>query len=348
MIGRGFYDSAKVCVALHMPSSTFLVVKRTDLDVQSTDQLETLKHEVQMLRSLHHPNILPLYSTFIISQELWTIFPLMSYGSCADILSESYRDGMPEALIAAILKEVLQGLDYLHRMSIIHRGMKGGHVLVGNDGRVCLSGLRKSFRLDSNSSGSKKAHDFPLHAVDLLPWMAPEILKQDLLGYDCSADIYSIGILAIELAHGSLPYVGLPPTKVLLEKLHKASPSLCPTRSDASDTSTMHTTTTGTDTGSVITSLEAPASNVGQKKFSLVFHQFVDACVQNDPSLRPTSNSLACHSFIKQMKKKSPEILAELLTGVPRLTHRQEESSALGDMDVMETDLAAMSLDEWQ
>lgn len=42
-------------------------------------------------------------------------------GSCADMLKSSYPDGMNEILVAAILWELLQGLEYLHKMGIIHR-----------------------------------------------------------------------------------------------------------------------------------------------------------------------------------------------------------------------------------
>ena len=45
----------------------------------------------------------------------------MFSGSCADMLKSSFPEGMSEILIAAILWEILQGLDYLHKMGIIHR-----------------------------------------------------------------------------------------------------------------------------------------------------------------------------------------------------------------------------------
>lgn len=56
--------------------------------------------------------------------------------------------------------------------------MKGSHILVGSDGMVCLSGLRKSIMLPQKRDKPQVAHHFPSHAVAVLPWMAPEILQQ--------------------------------------------------------------------------------------------------------------------------------------------------------------------------
>ena len=50
--------------------------------------------------------------------------------------------------------------------------------MVGSDGMVCLSGLRKSIMLPQKRDKPQSAHHFPSHAVAVLPWMAPEILRQ--------------------------------------------------------------------------------------------------------------------------------------------------------------------------
>ena len=50
--------------------------------------------------------------------------------------------------------------------------------MVGSVGMVCLSGLRKSIMLPQKRDKPQIAHQFPSHAVAVLPWMAPEILQQ--------------------------------------------------------------------------------------------------------------------------------------------------------------------------
>lgn len=300
-----------------------------------------------MLRSLSHPNILPFYCSFVTGQEVWHVLPLMQFGSCADMLKTSFPNGMSELLIATILREILQGLDYLHKMGIIHRAVKGSHILIGADGTVCLSGLRKSIMLPQESNGSRIAHHFPSHAVAVLPWMAPEILQQDLQGYDFKSDIYSVGITAIQLARGTVPYIGMPPTKVLLEKLKGSTPTLCDSlvMNDV-DTSTQLTTDSGVSSG--IPSAEA-SQGTSQGRFSLAFQQVVDSCLQRDPSVRPATTRLISHVFFKQVKRKAKELLPELLSFVPSLANCEKDkridqdmaTSAAGDA------LSAMALDEW-
>lgn len=69
------------------------------------------------------------------------------------------------------------GVTNLSILSLV-RAIKGSHILLGADGTVCLSGLRKSIMLLQESKSSRIAHHFPAHAVAVLPWMAPEILQQ--------------------------------------------------------------------------------------------------------------------------------------------------------------------------
>ena len=59
-----------------------------------------------------------------------------------------------------------------------HRALKGSHILIGSNGAVCLSGLKKSIFLPMHGYNAQMAHQFPSHAVAVLPWMAPEILQQ--------------------------------------------------------------------------------------------------------------------------------------------------------------------------
>lgn len=352
-IGKGFGGLSKVYVASHCPSKSLVVVKQTNVDVQNAEQLEDLKHEVQVMRSLSHPNILPFYCSFVTSREVWHVLPLMQLGSCSDILKTRFHDGMGEIIIAAILYEVLQGLDYLHKMGIIHRAVKGSHILIGADGTVCLSGLRKSIILPQESNSSRVAHHFPAHAVAVLPWMAPEILQQDLQGYDHKSDIYSVGITAIQLAKGTVPYIGMPPTKVLLEKLKGSTPKLCDSlMMNDVDSSAQLTSATDSGFGNDLPSAgegKETSQMTSQGMFSLAFQQVVDSCLQRDTSLRPTATSLASHVFFKQVKRKVKELLPDLLSSVPSLENceRDKRIDQENATAAASEDLAAITLDEW-
>ncbi len=96
-----------------------------------------------------------------------------------------------EEYIAIILRELLRGLDYLHTEGKLHRDIKG---------RPLVS-LRPS-ALTRYPCRSRKYSPY---------WMSPEVIKQS--GYDHKADIWSLGITAIELAKGEPPYAELHPMK---------------------------------------------------------------------------------------------------------------------------------------
>ena len=64
-----------------------------------------------------------------------------------------------------------------HYYSISCRAVKGSHILVSSEGRICLTGLRYC-KYVINEENARVAHDFPNHAVAVLPWIAPEVLQQ--------------------------------------------------------------------------------------------------------------------------------------------------------------------------
>ncbi len=58
-------------------------------------------------------------------------FVVVVAGSCRDLLQAHFSEGLPELAVAYILRDVLQALDYLHNLSVIHRCALGEHVQGG-------------------------------------------------------------------------------------------------------------------------------------------------------------------------------------------------------------------------
>ncbi|KAI9144274.1 kinase-like domain-containing protein [Paraphysoderma sedebokerense] len=260
----GYGSSAIVYIANYKPLSKMVAIKMIDLDMFERNQIDELRRETQVMSLCKHPNVLRVLNSFVADSKLYIITPFLSAGSCLDIMKTAFPEGLDEVSIATILKQALQGLDYLHKNGHIHRDVKAGNLLVDDDGTVMLADFGVTASLESDRKGVRKTF------VGTPCWMAPEVMEQ--AGYDFKADIWSFGITALELANGHAPLAKFPPIKVLMLTLSNDPPTL---NRDA----TRH-------------------------KYSKSFKEMIDLCLHKDPSKRPTAEKLLGHSFFKNAKKK--------------------------------------------
>lgn len=200
----------------YRPTGDRFALRRTDLE-QTDHCLQFIAKEISLTRLLKHNNLLPFLCSFVNNNELWTVTPFAEYGSVS-LLSKP--TGMPEMAIAFVTKDVLSGLEYLHKRGIVHRSIRGSHILVTAPyGRCVLSGLKYSTSVMIDGKWQTAIHDFPAHSESNLNWLAPEVLEQNLLGYNAKSDIYSLGITLCELSNGCVPFEDIELTEMLLDKL---------------------------------------------------------------------------------------------------------------------------------
>lgn len=151
---------------------------------------------------------------------------LVSYGKINFVsFFTDYWIGFPEIIVCLILRDILLGLEYIHRKSYIHRSIRASHILI-NQTKAVLCGFREPVTLITNGQRTQKLYDLPSNSVKSLNWLAPEVLEQNLAGYTEKSDIYSIGITTCELANGLEPFANMPTTFMLTEKMRGNQPVL--------------------------------------------------------------------------------------------------------------------------
>ncbi|XP_035751027.1 STE20-related kinase adapter protein alpha isoform X2 [Egretta garzetta] len=282
IIGRGFEDLMVVNLARYKPTGEYVTVRRVNLEACTNEMVTFLQGELHVSKLFNHPNIVPYKATFIADNELWVVTSFMAYGSAKDLICTHFMDGMSELAIAYILQGVLKALDYIHHMGYVHRSVKASHILISVDGKVYLSGLRSNLSMINHGQRLKVVHDFPKYSIKVLPWLSPEVLQQNLQGYDAKSDIYSVGITACELANGHVPFKDMPSTQMLLEKLNGTVPCLPDT--------TRSSANYGMGESMTISNVRAangePALHPYLRTFSTYFHNFVEQCLQRNPDFR--------------------------------------------------------------
>lgn len=195
-IGHGSFG--RVFRALNPMTGELIAVKEVHLDLRSkSDQnlKDVLENEIDVIRSLRHPNIVGYLGCDWIGSSLYMYLEYMPGGSLASVLD---RFGpLEECLIADYTRQLLLGLEYLHTRNpyVVHRDIKGANVLVGIDSLVKLADF----------GCSKKAKETMSFAIGgSIPWMAPEVIAHSRYGRAC--DIWSFGCLIIEMATAAPPW----------------------------------------------------------------------------------------------------------------------------------------------
>jgi hypothetical protein len=173
-------------------------VKRLALAGGKMADLENLVSEIELMRSLSHPNIVEYIGTkvdvktgFVYIFQEW-----VPGGSVASMLKKfgPFQVGV----VHAYTQQILLGLEYLHAHGIVHRDIKGGNILVDDAGRVKLADFGASTKVMFDETQETQT-------IKGTPYfMAPEVLSQSKYGR--KGDIWAVGCTVIQMLTGEPPW----------------------------------------------------------------------------------------------------------------------------------------------
>jgi len=276
-LGEGSYGS--VYKALHKDSKQVLAIKQVPVD---TDLQEIIK-EISIMQQCDSPYVVKYYGSYFKNTDLWIVMEYCGAGSVSDIM-RLRKKTLTEQEIATVLSDTLKGLEYLHARKKIHRDIKAGNILLNNEGHAKLADFGVAGQLTDTMAKRNTVIGTPF-------WMAPEVIQE--IGYDCVADIWSLGITALEMAEGKPPYGDIHPMRAIF---------MIPTK--------------------------PPPTFRDSDRWSPQFIDFVSRCLVKTPEKRATANQLLHSDFI--VSSGSCNVVADMIAEAAELREKSGTSGAFG------------------
>ncbi|XP_012986681.2 LOW QUALITY PROTEIN: serine/threonine-protein kinase 4 [Esox lucius] len=272
-LGEGSYGS--VFKANYKETGEIVAIKQVPVE---TDLQEIIK-EISIMQQCNSPHVVRYYGSYFKNSDLWIVMEYCGAGSVSDIIRLRNKT-LTEDEIATIVQSTLKGLEYLHFMRKIHRDIKAGNILLNAEGQAKLADFGVAGQLTDTMAKRNTVIGTPF-------WMAPEVIQE--IGYNCVADIWSLGITAIEMAEGKPPYADIHPMRAIF---------MIPTN--------------------------PPPTFRNPGMWSEQFQDFVSQCLVKNPENRATATQLLQHPFIKAAKPRA--ILRALITDAMEIKLKKVEA----------------------
>ncbi|OAF67935.1 hypothetical protein A3Q56_04291 [Intoshia linei] len=222
LIGCG--STSKVYLSYCITTKSNCAIKRIDYYDYEPENIKHMMNEIHHHSNLNHPNIIKYYTSFLYSSELWIVMEYCNAGTLRDVINKTRSMGdngegvLSKELIAIILRKAM--LEKFDNQCDFQQDIKSINILLTTDGCVKVADFGVSIGMKTENGRILKITDFSGTPC----WMAPEIMEGE--PYDEKVDIWSLGIMALELVTGEVPYSQYNPSKIILMITDNPPPGL--------------------------------------------------------------------------------------------------------------------------
>ena len=210
-IGEGSYGV--VWKVRHKRTNLIRAMKKITKNLLSkTETVNEIKNEIELLKSLDHPNIVKIFEFFIDFDGYYLITEYLQGGELFDAIKKN--GPFFEPIAANIMYQILSAVNYCHSTNIIHRDLKPENILIDsinqNTGFLTIKiidfGTAKIYEKNKNEN----------KIIGSSYYIAPEVLEKN---YNEKCDMWSCGVILYTLLSGKLPFTGRKQGEILRKVL---------------------------------------------------------------------------------------------------------------------------------